>query len=91
VRIVNDINWWHQYRQTHKTRLAIPEMKASDVKNLDNISENISRYYGKKKSDWLFWAGNSQWHQSETLMLAFTTNLISWSWYGRLMTLIKIH
>jgi len=35
-------------------------MKASDVKNLDNISENISRYYGKKKSDWLFWAGNSQ-------------------------------
>jgi hypothetical protein len=49
VRIVNDIACRCRYRQSHKTWLAIPEVKANDVKNLDiDISENISRYYGKK-------------------------------------------
>jgi hypothetical protein len=38
------------------TWLAIPEMKANDVKNLDiGISGNIPRYYGKK--NWLAISG----------------------------------
>jgi len=56
VRIVNDIDSWRRYRQSHKTWLAIPEMKANDVKNLDiGISGNIPRYYGKK--NWLAISG----------------------------------
>jgi hypothetical protein len=45
------------------------------------------KYPKKKIFDWLFQVGNSQWHQPVALMSAFTMNLISQSWYGRLMTL----
>lgn len=49
VRIVNDIDSWRRYWQSHETWLAIPEMKANDIKNLDiGIFRNIPRYYGKK-------------------------------------------
>ena len=48
MRIGNDIYLWRRYRQSHETWLAISEVKANDVKNLNiGISKNIPRYYEK--------------------------------------------